>query len=293
MSLFLNPEHEEILKNEGFIVLPFLDAKELAQLKSFFSKNHPNETVPDMRYGIHMTSWCKSGTYKNDITTGLKEILTPASQRTFANYRTNNYVFIVKKKGPYTTFPIHQDWSVVDETKYLSFNVWIPLQDVNQNSGALWIIKGSHKLNKHIRGANILFPDYSYLSKELKPFMHPMNAKAGQAVIFFHSTIHGSPPNLNKNLRKVACFTVLPKEAPLQIYFQKDDNSSLEIHQPDDDFMFKYDDINADTFIRPPTNMPIKVLPSMALTKTSLEEIIEVTKGHYQKKDSFFKKLFS
>jgi ectoine hydroxylase-related dioxygenase (phytanoyl-CoA dioxygenase family) len=219
--MFQNKEYENLIQKEGFVIIPFLKDEELKELQNFYSNNHPNDQIPDMRYGIHMTSWCKDGAYKQKITKGLEQILAPASERIFEHFRTNNYVFIIKNKGKYTQFPIHQDWSVVDESKYMSFNVWIPLQDVNQNTGALWIIKGSHRINRHIRGANHLFPDYNYLSKELKPYMHPMNAKAGEAVIFFHSTIHGSPPNINEKLRKVTCFTVLPKEAPLQIFFQK------------------------------------------------------------------------
>lgn len=290
--MFQNKTHEETLKKEGFVIIPFLNDEELKELQKFYSDAHPNDEIPDMRYGIHMTSWCKDGQYKQDITNGLKRILQPSSERTFEDFRSNNFVFIIKNKGPYTTFPIHQDWSVIDETKYMSFNVWIPLQDVDQNTGALWIIKGSHRLDRHVRGANILFPDYSYLSKELKPYMHPMNAKAGQAVIFFHSTIHGSPPNVNEKLRKVACFTVLPKEAPLQIFFQKDEKSPLEIHQPDDAFMFKYEDINSESFVKPPTEHPVKVLPSYHCQKVTMEELIEVTKENYPKKKSLFDKIF-
>ena len=62
--MFQNKTYEETLIKEGYTIIPFLNNEELIALQKFYSDAHPNDEIPDMRYGIHMTSWCKDGVYK-------------------------------------------------------------------------------------------------------------------------------------------------------------------------------------------------------------------------------------
>src|SRR5688572_15553008 len=139
--LFQRPEHQQRLDEDGCIALPFLEPDELAELRAFYQERHPDGVAPQMRDGIHMTIWCSDRDYKDDIREGLQRILGPASRRLYQNFRLVSPVFIVKRKGADTTFPIHQDWNVVDETQHRAFNMWIPLHDVDATNGALWIVK--------------------------------------------------------------------------------------------------------------------------------------------------------
>jgi Phytanoyl-CoA dioxygenase (PhyH) len=261
------------LEQNGFVIIPFLNADEVKKLNEFYSEVHKGEEPPYFVEEIHMTTWCENENYKKTISENLNAQFENASEKYFQNYRRLNNVFIVKKSGKDTTFKVHQDWSVVDETKYQSVNVWIPLHNVNETSGALWVLKGSHKLNRKIRGAGYLFPDYGNYTVELEKAAISVKLKAGEAIVFYHSVIHGSPPNLSNKNREAACFSVIPKNAPLCIYFQPKEGVNLEVHEPSDDFMFRYKELRKESHMLPPSEKAIKILPSLINKKVELTEL--------------------
>ena len=199
-----------------------------------------------------MTTWCADQAYKLKVKQKIDGTLVDHCAKLFKDYRILNQVFIIKKPGPETTFHIHQDWNVVDERKFPSLNIWIPLVDVNESSGAMWIIKKSHHLNTYIRGAGSIFPRYNQYIKQLSPYMTSYPMKAGEALIFYHSTIHGSPPNLSNQPRIVIAASILPKEAPLHIHYHQVQSKHVQIYQPGENFMFEYESLREDTIKYPP-----------------------------------------
>ncbi len=271
--LFQDQNLQKELEQNGFVVISLLNNNEVENLRNFYFEIHNNAEPPHFTENIHMTTWCEDLDYKLSISNGLKKLLSEASENYFKNYRRLNHVFIVKKSGQQTTFKVHQDWSVVDETKYQSVNVWLPLHDVDENTGALWVLKGSHKINRKIRGAGYLFPDYGNYTKELEKAAVSIKLKAGEAIVFYHSVIHGSPPNLSNKNREAACFSVIPKDAPLCIYFQPTSGSALEQHAPDDDFMFRYKELRVESVLKPPSKKAIKNFSSYLNKKVELNEL--------------------
>lgn len=287
--LFKDKNTQAQLEENGYVIIPFLNSTELETLNSFYTTVHGNEEPPLFIDNIHMTSWCESPQYKQEIASGLSNLFKPATDRYFANARTLNNVFIIKKSGPKTTFKVHQDWNVIDENNYQSVNVWVPLHDVNEQTGALWILKGSHKINRKIRGAGYLFPEYSEFEEQLQKQAISVSLKAGEAIVFYHSVIHGSPPNQSGKNRIAACFSVIPKEAPLCIYFQNGEKGNLEMHQPEDNFMYQYKHLRTDTLTIPPSTKPVWVKDPFVNQKITLQEL----NVFLNTKRGFFARLFN
>ncbi len=267
------------LEKNGYVIIPFLNTDEVQALNACYAHIHNNEEPPHFIENIHMTTWCKDADYKKNVSTSLTTVFAEASERFFKNYRRLNNVFIVKKSGQQTTFKVHQDWNVVDETKYQSVNVWVPLHDVDESTGALWVLKGSHKINRPIRGAGYLFPDYGNYTKELEKAAISVKLKAGEAIVFYHSVIHGSPPNLASKNREAACFSVIPKEAPLCIYFQPTKEAQLEVYKPEDNFMYQYSELRKQAHINPPSDNVVKTLASYVNKPVELKELEVFTKS--------------
>jgi len=263
----------ELLQKDGVVKIPFLTPDELVCLQTFYHEMHGKDNPPSLHHGIHMTIWHHDTAYKLKIKNRISEILREASDRVFQDYRAINHQFIVKIGGNETTFPVHQDWSVVDENLYGSLNIWIPLLDVDETNGAMWIVKGTHKTGRKIRGAGYLFPNYHPVLDSLKPYMTSFPMKAGEALLFYHSTIHGSPLNGGDCERAVVQASILPKEAPLQIYFQKDAGSPLEVHFPEDDFSYYYKNIREDSQTSGPTGPPAKLLPPLAVHEITINDL--------------------
>lgn len=290
--LFKNPEYQEQIDAKGFVTLPFIGEKELEELRSFYHEIHPNG-APGKIDGIHMTTWCEDFEYKMRVANRLAEIYRKPCEDVFQDYRTLNNVFIVKDPGE-TPFKVHQDWNVVDEKENFAINVWIPLHDITLNEGGLWLVEGSHKIKRNVRGSAYLFPDYSEFLDELENAATSVNLKAGEAIIFYLNAIHGSPPNKGNVERIATCFSVIPKDAPLTIYFQKQAGDPLEVHEPSDDFMYRYKHLRTETFERAPTEKPVRKLRSFVNEPVSTHELSFLFHAHDRnKKKLWWRSLFS
>jgi hypothetical protein len=273
-NLFIQEEYNKQLRKDGVVHLPFLSNEELQSLVSFYNEMHPGIDPPVMYDGIHMTIWHSDIDYKLKIKNRLEQILTPACERIFKNFRLVSPQFIVKKAGA-RDFQVHQDWSIVDETKYISMNIWIPLLDVDDKNGAMWIVKGSHRIDRRVRGGGYLFPDYMPAFEKLLKYATVFPMKAGELLLFYHSTIHGSPANTSNLPRVSVQISLLPKEAPFKIYFQQGPNTPLEVHCPKDDFSYHYEKITVESGERGPTDSPEEILPPLNVPEVTIDEIVD------------------
>jgi hypothetical protein len=264
ISTVKNEQLGSSLLQDGFVVTKFFNEEELSLIRAFYAKNH-SSVLPGLFNHIHMTTWSSDKQHKTEVNLGLRQLFKAPCDRLFNNYRAVNHVFIVKQSNPNSEFFIHQDWSVVDENQFHSFNVWVTLNDIGEKDGALWIIPGSHRINQKIRGCGILYPDYSYLNEKLISKKVSIPLKAGEGILFFHSTLHGSPPNLSDKPRIVAVNSILPKDAPLRIHYQKTNTSPLEIYEPDDEFVYEYDNIREESILTPPKGKLVEIKPPIAI----------------------------
>ncbi len=270
-ALFKDKQLQAQIDEKGFVTLPFIGESELKEIRSFYSEIHPNG-APGKIDGIHMTTWCEDFDYKMTVANRLSEIYTKPCVDVFEDYRTLNNVFIVKDSGE-TPFKVHQDWNVVDEKENFAINVWVPLYDITKNEGGLWLVEGSHKIERNVRGSAYLFPNYAPFNNELEKAAKSVSLKAGEAIVFYVNIIHGSPSNYGESERIATCFSVIPKKAPLNIYFQKQEGDPLEIHSPDDDFVYHYKHLRTETFERAPTNSPVEIKPSYKNVPVQLSEL--------------------
>ncbi len=261
------------MERDGVAVIPFLLPAELEEVKFFYAEVKQTQPL-QFTHGMHMTLWQSDVSFKLKVQNGLLKMLNPAYERNFSNCRRLNNIFMVKQAHTPGEFAMHNDWSIVDETKYSSINVWIPLQDTTIENGALWILKGSHHIDMPVRGGGALLPDFSALEQPLKKYCQPVTAKAGQAILFYHKTIHGSYPNITGTDRAVCTFSVIPQNAALRICFQKNKDSPLEIHEPADDFNYKYNDLLNDTNTFAPVKNPKEVHRSYVSKQITVDDVL-------------------
>ncbi|MBK7503758.1 MAG: phytanoyl-CoA dioxygenase family protein [Bacteroidetes bacterium] len=192
-----------------------------------------------------MTNWISNIPIKYAIKQSISEKIKEACDRHFKNYTIQNEVFIVKNQHKISNFPLHQDWSFVDENQYKTINIWIALQDTSAKNGGLYVIKGSHHLKNKIRGAGKLSLDFDHYKKKLNPYLTQLHLKKGQAVFFYHSLIHGSPSNSTNEPRKIISLSVLPINAKNIINQYDEISDTLFQYEVNADFSFEFEDIRA------------------------------------------------
>jgi len=136
--------------------------------------------------------------------------------------------------------PFHQDPTFVDETQFQSLGIWCPLVDVDESSGCLFIVPGSHRLNRGPRGPLTNFPYADLIPLLRERYARPVPMKAGQAIIFCQKVFHTSPPNGGDDVRVVATALTVPEAARLRYYHQDYARNVMEIFEVEDLFYTRH-----------------------------------------------------
>lgn len=246
ISPLISDKIQTELDTYGFSTIDILNTEELQKLSDIYNK-YKTKIDTTTSNGIHMTNWISNRQIKYSISQEIESCIHECMNKILQNYTSLNHVFIVKNKHSSSNFPIHQDWSFVNEDIYDSINIWIPLQDTNQTNGGIYFIPGSHLLKNNIRGAGKLTFDFTPYYKKLKKHFTPVTLKKGQILLFYHSTIHGSTPNKSDNPRIIVAASVIHKDANIIINNFDEQSNTLRRFVADKEFMFNYENIRTES----------------------------------------------
>lgn len=247
--IFKNPEHQAIFEKQGFLVLPFLNEEEVRHMDKLFDELHP--TLPDD--GFFAGSYSPDMEYKKRVSEEIKIVFKRRYEEVFQNYTPFGGAYLFKMPSPNSDLFIHQDWTVVDESKNIALNIWTPLCDITPENGPLMVLPGSHyKAFPVMRAPTMRYffdHDYQLAMQQLEPII----VKAGTAVILNQSLIHYSPPNKSDKIRKAITAGVKTKDAQMIFHYkdaERTDNQ-IEKFEMDDDFFIQFEDFFKDIYKRP------------------------------------------
>lgn len=206
-GIFKNDEINRAISENGFAIVPFANEDTMQELYSFY-KTLQN---PDAK-GTYVTMFNPSAAYRTAIDTKIKQLCGNTVTDLMNGYRVLYSNFMVKQPGPEGDFPVHQDWTYVDESKHTSIAFWIPLQDVDADNGALHVVKGSHKFITALRGPYVHEP-FGGMSQLIKSeFAQAVKLKAGEALVWDHRLIHFSLPNVSAVPRMAFTLIAVPEQ---------------------------------------------------------------------------------
>lgn len=279
---FRDPELTERLSTDGYATFDLLRDFDIEALKAIFAENHAS--TPE---GFYATTHLDDKQKRKALSDQAMSILACRIEKHFENIELLGGAFISKAPGEKGTLPLHQDWNLVDEKVARSYNLWIPLVDVNEENGAMRILVGSHSKQETFRGPNVppvLYP----ISSEVDQHMVSLNMKAGEAVLYDHALWHSSPQNQTNELRLAFVLGVVPKEAELKYYRQNGD--MVEEYASHPNFFFENDRDSGPkglTLIRSFNH------PNSFLSKEEFEKVyLGKEEVKPEPKKGFFQKLF-
>lgn len=238
ISVFNDEELQQQFDKDGYIVVPFLSNEEVSRLKKLYE-----EVSPQIPASFHSTSFSTDNVLKQKINNEVEKIYSSKAETLFHDIKKLGSSFLTKPTGITGTMPVHQDWTVVDEEKFYSVTAWIPLQDVNENNGAIKVLPGSHRFSKTLRSPNIP-NEFDGLSDVISKQMKTLNMKAGEAFIFNHALLHASWLNQSSSPRLAVTYGLIPSEAKLYLYL-KNEKGKVEKYSMPDDMFSKYTNIGA------------------------------------------------
>ena len=219
--VFKDSNLEKEFNEKGYVKVPFLSGEEIEYLKKKFfdtieesggpktSDNVDYESKGEISYDFTFID--KNTEYKQKVF----DIITSKFQAKADQY-LNGYTPIIanyiRKKQDGGEVPMHQNWAFVDEEKYTSVSIWVPLVDSNEENGTLQMVNGSHKRFGKYRGPMVPW-ELRHVTKEIiKNNLTPMNVKAGEGVILDDSIVHYSNINKTPGLRLAIQLIMIPKE---------------------------------------------------------------------------------
>jgi hypothetical protein len=218
---------------DGFVIVDILDSAEIIYLNELCNKYLTN-TQSDFIAASHFLSQAES----NFINEELHTILKPKMQKLFPNLELLGGTLATKIKGK-SNLKAHNDWDIVDEHQFKSYNLWLTLVDTNKKNGTLGLIPNSHLWQHHHRGFNIPSTFETYTEKFIKIGFEP-DLRAGQAILYNHKLIHYSRPNITDNPRNVAIVGMKDRESSLQVSFSLD-NKNIETYVVEESDFYNFD----------------------------------------------------
>jgi hypothetical protein len=232
--LLADSEMNAKLNAQGYIVLQsFLTERIIGNILNYYKSIHLNsdKTKPNYLYLTPEKSW--------EINQVIKSNLEEPFNRNFKKGKFLGGVFMIKKSGENKEVDFHQDWSLVDETEYVSYNLWCPLVDTTVETGALMIIDKSDKAGLPYRSSSLPPLEVKH-HKKYDRFIKKFRLKAGDAILYKHSMFHGSDNNTSSQERVAIACGIIPEKIPFVYQHWDTNKSSIISYEVDEDFYIKY-----------------------------------------------------
>lgn len=245
-AIFKNTEQQQQFEQDGFLKINLLTNENILELKELYKKYYPNPSQD-----FYSSSYDNSFEIKKEMSDAIGKIILPNLENLFIDYTWFGSAFLSKGNGPRSEMPMHQDWTIVDENKFIALNIWTPLQDTNEENGTLEVIKGSHKWHSELRAPTLPFY-YNGFQDKLKSKLISIPTKATEAIVLNQAVIHYSKANKTNAIRLAITTGIKSKDAPMIFhYWDKNEPNSIEQFKQEDDFLIRFTNFHKTIFQRP------------------------------------------
>ena len=266
---------------EGYVKISLLNDADIKLLTELFYEFH--DAVNDNSFGA--SSFINNQALKLKIRDALYPIYLPYFEKIFHNYTYFGSSFLYKTPGKNSDLSPHQDWTIVDEEKFVAVNIWTPLIDTDERNGTLYVVPKSQSQKLFsLRAPTIPFYFQNYFDTVIKCSI-PTNAKAGEAVILNQSLIHCSSPNNSDKIRLAITSGLKSKDAPMLFHYRNEQNE-IERYEMPEDFLLSFDNFETDIYKSPENGkkkniinyQPPKISKSAFIGKFSNEPLSFINK---------------
>lgn len=262
LKVFKDDQLQASFEENGYVIVPFYQEDDMNELEACYNQLHPGNEK-----GFFPSTFSNDKDYRTIADKEVRRIGQKYIDHYCENIRVVCGSFIVKHPGQESGMCVHQDMSLVDESRYTGINIWVPLVDLTVENGALFVLPKSHRIFPTYRGSSI--PEFfSPVMEEIIDYLVPVTIPAGHAVFFDQSIIHFSPPNYSGKRRIVTNTYFTHKDAEFRTYFwDKKTSGQLEAFEQDKDFMLNFEQFGQNIHDRP------KVGKSLGLVDYRFPEI--------------------
>lgn len=239
--IFENDTFNDQFERSGYITTRLLDSNKMQSLKELAAHlmHDYEESSKNVKADYDLSFFQQNAAAKKLIFDSLWHFFKEPIAKFLPDYEPLIINMFNKKPGT-GEVPIHQNWTFVDEDKYTSVSVWIPLCDVSRKNGTLEVVPGTHFGVSKYRSPSIpwVFKGMETVLKE--KFMQPLELVEGEVGIIDDSVIHYSGDNFSGKDRPTIQLILKPKKAQALHYLGSEDHASVRIYEVDPDFFMSF-----------------------------------------------------
>lgn len=224
-ALIKDKDYATALDTMGFCVAPLFSAEQIRQMKELYHQYAIDNKVE----GLIASHSKTTGDQSNSVRNRIFEILRPALENQFEDIDFFIAGFMVKEGHTEAELPLHQDWNILDESQYTSYQIWVPLDLSYAENGGMFVVPGSHHFFNNYRSGSYGIPKV-IPDESLRPLLVDMIIPPGGALVFHNSLFHGSYPNHSGANRISAIVSVYQKSAKLQYYHKNTAEGRTDIY---------------------------------------------------------------
>ena len=229
-TVFSDRRYDSELHRSGYVDIPILTDEQIVALREAVTSLEPADGFdpqgdsPANPTSYHCTFLDTDLDYRRALDTASRQALTGIVDDLLDDYEilvTNCYV----KPPGRGAIEVHQNWTLTPDVADTTLTMWVPLQDTDEANATLQVVPGSHKLT-----ADVAYPlgDHyftDYQDTIATNHFESVPVKAGHAVFFDDSLIHGSGDNQTTAPRFSLQVILVPAEATTVIWFRRPDGN--------------------------------------------------------------------
>lgn len=275
-NIFRDMDLQKQFETDGFVKIPLLTDSDVKHLQQLFAQYYPDPSA-----NFYSSSYDDDYELKKKMSDEIGKVMIPNLEKVFVDYTWFGSAFLSKGNGPRSEMPMHQDWTIVDEEKYVAMNIWTPLQDTNEVNGTIEVIKGSHRWHHSLRAPTLPFY-FDGFQADLMPSLTAIPTLATEAVVLNQAIIHYSKANTTKDLRIAITTGIKTKGAPMLFhYWNKEKPAEIEQFKQEEDFLIRFENFHQSIFRRPELGESIGIKP-FVLPKVSKHEVAKLVGAEQQ-----------
>jgi len=237
-ELFLDRQLDERYRVHGAVVVPVVDPSTLPELRRKAIDFLPQQDDD----GFYISYDVLSPAERAEINDAFRPLFSEIGDRWFDGLEPLMTTIFRKWGDDTSTKAAHQGWSFVDEDRYPSATLWIPLEPVGLDNGVLAVLPGSHRLLDFPRPSPVIPAGYIDTYDRIHPReMAALKVRPGEGVVFSHRLVHASPANHTERPRLAVGTAFVPVGAQLY-HWRVDGAGNLVRHElPDRTFFETFD----------------------------------------------------
>ncbi len=243
--IFKNPVHQSTFEKDGFLILPGLSSDHVKELSDYFYKTHSL----DSSKGFVSDSYALDYAQKKSSSEFIVSVIKDVFENVFVDFTIFGGSYLYKMPDMNSELSAHQDWTIVDESKFQALNCWIPLVNTDISNGTLQVVPGTHFSNyKTLRAPTLPF-FFNNAFHIVNKYLTPLVVSSGSMVILDQSLIHYSGVNYSSSIRPALTVGVKSHDAPMQFCFQQD--GILKTYSMHEEFLISFEDFESNIYKEP------------------------------------------